>query len=162
MTRHLGDGTVLKAMLRARHMQTHSVFTREYEKVAAEHEPDMVGRAPKKAQFYRWLSGDLKDLPYPGHCRVLEAMFPAVKVEELFATGPRRTARRQPSANRINTLTKPPSKPRPAEDGGPEAKAARMRALMSWVDANSPLKEADIHPEHYRTYSRGRGVERGR
>ncbi|WP_405178426.1 hypothetical protein OG225_30670 [Nocardia sp. NBC_01377] len=46
------------------------------------------------------------------------------------------------------------------------AQQERMRELMSWVDANSPIKERDIHPHHEpdrkRSYSRGRGVERSR
>jgi hypothetical protein len=32
----------------------------------------------------RWLSGELKGLPYPDHCRVLEKMFPGWTIEQLF------------------------------------------------------------------------------
>jgi len=74
----------LKTLLRQRHMQTHSAFCREYDKVAADVDPILRGSWPSKAQFYRWLSGDLVGLPYADHCRVLEKMFPGWKVNQLF------------------------------------------------------------------------------
>jgi hypothetical protein len=75
---------VLKVLLQHRHLQTHSAFCREYEKVAAEVDPKLRGGWPSKAQFYRWLSGDLIGLPYADHCRILEGMFPGWKVDQLF------------------------------------------------------------------------------
>src|SRR5262249_16126069 len=39
---------------------------------------------PSKAQFYRWLSGELINMPHSQHCRVLETMFPDWGVEQLF------------------------------------------------------------------------------
>ncbi|MEU7633844.1 DUF5919 domain-containing protein [Nocardia sp. NPDC049220] len=78
-------GTVLKALLQQRHWQTVSAFNREYDRIAERIEPEIVGCGPKKAQFYRWLSGDINSLPYPHHCRVLQAMFPEWSVAELFA-----------------------------------------------------------------------------
>lgn len=77
-------GTVLKALLQQRHLQTVSAFNREYDRIAGEYEPELVGAGPKKAQFYRWLSGDLTSLPYPHHRRILETMFPGWSVDELF------------------------------------------------------------------------------
>ncbi|MGY1945001.1 DUF5919 domain-containing protein [Nocardia asiatica] len=77
-------GTVLKALLQQRHLQTVSAFNREYDRIADKLEPELVGAGPKKAQFYRWLSGGLTSLPYPHHRRVLEAMFPGRSAEELF------------------------------------------------------------------------------
>ncbi|WP_227999088.1 ATP-binding protein [Nocardia australiensis] len=75
----------LKTVLRERHLQTHSAFGREYDRVAATIDPDLVGSAPKRAQFHRWLSGEVKGLPYPHHCRVLEKMLPGHTATELFA-----------------------------------------------------------------------------
>jgi hypothetical protein len=75
---------VLKALLQQRHMQTHSAFCREYDKVAAEVDRALKGGWPSRAQFYRWLSGDLVGLPYADHCRILEKMFPEWKVDQLF------------------------------------------------------------------------------
>jgi hypothetical protein len=78
------DGTVLKALLRERHLQEHQAFCREYDRVARRVDPGLQHGYPSKATFYRWLSGDLRKLPYPGHCRVLEAMLPGWSAEELF------------------------------------------------------------------------------
>lgn len=78
------DGTILKALLRERHLQEHQAFCREYERVARRVDPGLQHGYPSKATFYRWLSGDLRTLPYPGHCRILEAMLPGWPAEELF------------------------------------------------------------------------------
>jgi hypothetical protein len=75
---------VLKVLLQHRHLQTHRAFCREYDKVAAKADPTLRGGGPSKAQFYRWLSGELVGLPYPDHCRILESMFPGWKVDQLF------------------------------------------------------------------------------
>ncbi|MGH3693914.1 MAG: hypothetical protein ACRDRX_07990 [Pseudonocardiaceae bacterium] len=75
---------VLKVLLQHRHLQTHRVFCREYDRVAAKADPTLRGGWPSKAQFYRWLSGELVGLPYPDHCRILESMFPGWKVDQLF------------------------------------------------------------------------------
>jgi hypothetical protein len=75
---------VLKVLLQHRHLQTHRAFCREYDRVAAKTDPTLRGGWPSKAQFYRWLSGELVGLPYPDHCRILERMFPGWKVDQLF------------------------------------------------------------------------------
>ncbi|MGH3871418.1 MAG: hypothetical protein ACRDSR_07875 [Pseudonocardiaceae bacterium] len=77
---------VLKVLLKHRHLQTHRAFCREYDRVAAKTDPTLRGGWPSKAQFYRWLSGELVGLPYPDHCRILESMFPDWKVDQLFQT----------------------------------------------------------------------------
>jgi hypothetical protein len=77
---------VLKVLLQQRHLQTHRAFCREYDRVAAKADPTLRGGWPSKAQFYRWLSGELVGLPYPDHCRILERMFPDWKVDQLFQT----------------------------------------------------------------------------
>ncbi|MFE7744888.1 hypothetical protein [Nocardia sp. NPDC057455] len=45
---------------------------------------ELQGTAPSRGQLHRWLGGELKGLPYPDHCRVLEAMFPGWTAEALF------------------------------------------------------------------------------
>jgi hypothetical protein len=75
---------VLKVLLQQRHLQTHRAFCREYDRIAAVIDPTLRGGWPSKAQFYRWLSGDLVGLPYTDHCRILEGMFPDWKVNQLF------------------------------------------------------------------------------
>ncbi|MBV9161142.1 MAG: hypothetical protein JO309_08395 [Pseudonocardiales bacterium] len=75
---------VLKVLLQQRHLQTHTAFRREYDRVAAGIDLALKGGGPSKAQFYRWLAGELAGLPYTDHCRVLEGMFPGWKVDQLF------------------------------------------------------------------------------
>lgn len=75
---------LLKVLLRQRHLQGHAAFKKEYDKVAATLDRDLIGSHPSKAQFYRWLSGELIGLPYAHHCRILEAMFPEWTAEQLF------------------------------------------------------------------------------
>jgi hypothetical protein len=75
---------VLKVLLQQRHLQTHTAFCREYDRVAADTDRTLRGGWPSKAQFYRWLAGDLVGLPYVDHCRILEGMFPGWKVDQLF------------------------------------------------------------------------------
>jgi hypothetical protein len=75
---------VLKVLLRQKHLQGHRAFCREYDKIAKEIDTEIVGSYPSKAQFYRWLSGDLRSLPYAHHCRILESMFPGWTAEQLF------------------------------------------------------------------------------
>jgi hypothetical protein len=74
----------LKVLLQERHWQTYRTFQREYDKAARSVDPALVGSWPSRAQLGRWLSGELKGLPYPDHCRVLEKMFPGWSVEQLF------------------------------------------------------------------------------
>ncbi|APU12435.1 MULTISPECIES: DUF5919 domain-containing protein [Actinoalloteichus] len=74
----------LKVLLRKRHLQGHTAFCKEYDKQAKAAAPDLVRSWPSKTQFYRWLSGDLRGLPYAHHCRILELMFPEWTAEALF------------------------------------------------------------------------------
>src|SRR5690242_3882686 len=76
------DTTLLKELLRQRHLK-YETFRAEYEKTAAEIAAD--GVAPSRAQYYRWLSGQLRGgMPYPDACRVLESMFSPWKAADLF------------------------------------------------------------------------------
>lgn len=79
-----GESTLLRALLKSRHWQKHSTFTREWDKAARSIDPKLVGAWPRHAQFYRWLRGEIRELPYPDACRVLEVMFPEHDVKELF------------------------------------------------------------------------------
>jgi hypothetical protein len=77
--------THLKVLLQHRHWQTYETFCREYDRVALELGEDLVARPhPSRAQFHRWLAGQLKDRPHPQHLRVLEAMFPGWSAAQLF------------------------------------------------------------------------------
>lgn len=77
----------LKALLRQRHW-TYTTFCAEYEKTAKSIDPRLSRTWPSRAQFQRWLAGELRGLPYPDARRVLEAMFPGWTIEQLFAGRP--------------------------------------------------------------------------
>ena len=68
--------TLLRELIRQQHLK-YETFSAEYDKAAGQVAPEAV--APSKAQFHRWLAGQLKGgAPYPDACRVLEHMFPPV------------------------------------------------------------------------------------
>ncbi|MEU0157109.1 hypothetical protein [Micromonospora fulviviridis] len=79
-----GEQTRLKVLLQQRHWQTYRTFCQEYDRAAGAVDRSLVGRWPSRAQLHRWLSGSVKRMPYPDHCRVLEAMFPEWSAEQLF------------------------------------------------------------------------------
>lgn len=76
--------TQLKCLLKQRHWQEYGTFCSEYDRAARRVDEKLAGRHPSRAQFHRWLSGGLKELPYPHNCRVLEEMLPDWKAEALF------------------------------------------------------------------------------
>lgn len=81
----MGDGQIrLRALARRRHWQKYETFSREYEKAARAVDPVLSGSGPSRAQLHRWMSGQLKGLPYPDACRVLEKMFEGETAGNLF------------------------------------------------------------------------------
>src|SRR6266516_468026 len=77
--------TLLKALLTEQHLQRYETFRAEYDRVASQIAPELQRTAPNRAQYYRWLTGQLKGgTPYPDACRVLESMFPPWTAEDLF------------------------------------------------------------------------------
>jgi phosphatidylserine/phosphatidylglycerophosphate/cardiolipin synthase-like enzyme len=107
---------VLKVLLQQRHLQTHTAFCRQYDRVGAAVDPTLRGGWPSRAQFYRWLSGNLVGLPYADHCRILEAMFPGWKVDQLF----------QPHDGSIEFIPEPST---------PQTPMATIRPISSSVPA---------------------------
>ncbi|SES12639.1 DUF5919 domain-containing protein [Actinokineospora terrae] len=91
------SGTLLRELLRQRRVRGYPSFCREYDKAAAKIDPGLMRGYPSKAQYYRWLSGELIGVPYGEHCRVLEQMFPNWTAEQLFG----------PSAGAINFVPEP-------------------------------------------------------
>ena len=74
--------TLLRELIRQEHLK-YKTFRAEYSKAAAEVALEAV--APIKAQFQRWLAGQLKGgTPYPDACRMLEHMFPPWTAAQLF------------------------------------------------------------------------------
>lgn len=118
--------TLLKVLLKQRHLQGHTAFRREYDRVAKKIEPDLIGGGPSKAQFYRWLSGELATLPYADHCRILEAMFPGWTATELF----------EPHDGGVDFVPEPPRKA--------DAVTTRPNPLPSAVTMPLPPGVADV------------------
>ena len=81
-------GTALKALLHERHLHAYSDFVAEYHRRAQELDLTRHASPPTKAQYYRWLAGDLQNLPRGHHCAVLEQMFPGWTAKELFVGAP--------------------------------------------------------------------------
>jgi hypothetical protein len=81
--------TLLKVLLTERHLQRYETFRSEYERVAARLAPELRHTAPSRAQYFRWLTGQLKGgTPYPDACRVLEGMLPPWSADDLFGPPP--------------------------------------------------------------------------
>ncbi len=72
-----------KVLIKQRHW-TYITFCHEYDKAAYSVDPKLMGRAPSRAQFHRWLSGSTSR-PHPDHCRVLESLFDEWTIDQLFA-----------------------------------------------------------------------------
>lgn len=81
-----GQPIMLKVLLGQRHWQNYATFCAEYDKAAGRVDSGLVRTFPSRAQLHRWLSGSLRGLPYPEHCRVLEEMLPGWTAEQLFQT----------------------------------------------------------------------------
>jgi hypothetical protein len=125
---------VLKVLLQQRHLQTHSAFRREYHRVADKIDPTLKGGWPSKAQFYRWLSGELIGLPYADHCRILEAMFPNWTVNQLF----------QQHEGGIHFIPEPPATPKPASPIRPIPPTHRSISISK---LSSPVANTSLDPD---------------
>lgn len=77
------SSTLLKALLRERHWQKYGTFCKQYDHIAADVDPALVGTWPSRSQFARWLAGQVSR-PHPDHCRILIAIFPGLTVDQLF------------------------------------------------------------------------------
>ena len=66
--------TLLAVLLEDRGLDRYGSFSAAYQKAAGDLDKQLTHSAPSRAQFHRWLTGDLRGLPYTDHCRVLEHM----------------------------------------------------------------------------------------
>lgn len=82
-----GQPTLLAVLLEARGLHRYGAFSIAYDK-AARSLDGRPGTAPSRAQFHRWLTGDLRGLPYTDHCRVLEHMVVGYTAVQLFSLCP--------------------------------------------------------------------------
>lgn len=79
-----GQPTLLAVLLERKGLHRYGAFCPAYEKAARSLERELGGSAPSRAQFHRWLTGDLVGLPYADHCRVLEHMLPGYSAAQLL------------------------------------------------------------------------------
>jgi len=128
----------LKVLLQQRHWQTWSTFCREYDRIAHKIDPSLAGSYPSRAQLHRWLSGELKSLPYPHHCQILEGMLPGWTVAELFAVGP--------IDDRNGARPEVPGPRRTSEDLATEDLALRYADVIAVYPTRSAFTSA--HPVH--------------
>jgi hypothetical protein len=75
-----GDATLLRSLLRLRHLTQHAAFKVQFERAAsdlAKREGDrrLAKVTVSERQFRRWMAGNVTTAPLPDTCRVLEAMF---------------------------------------------------------------------------------------
>lgn len=79
---------LLAALLEQRGWHRYTTFKSQYDRAAKTVDRALVGSWPSRAQFHRWITGQLTGLPYVDHCRVLEQMFPDWSAAQLFAPCP--------------------------------------------------------------------------
>jgi hypothetical protein len=134
------EATLLRVLLRQRHMQGYRTFCKEYDRIAKQLDTDLIGRYPSKAQFYRWLSGDLLGLPYADHCRILEKMFPGWTAEQLLT----------PHEGDTDSLVTPPQHPAASTYPVPRPVQMPQQTRLADVTAVYPSRTEFLHnmPPH--------------
>jgi hypothetical protein len=117
---------LLKALLRQNHWHQYATFCTQYDKAAKRIDDDLAGHYPSRAQLHRWLSGAVRSLPYPDHCRVLEEMFPGWTAEQLFAPCP-------PQAHPASPY-QPPGPATHADSPGQDATATPSIGIRPYIE----------------------------
>lgn len=134
-----GESTQLAVLVRARGWNRFGVFCAEYQKAARTLDKALLASTPSRAQLHRWLSGQLRRLPYVNHCRVLEAMFPGWTAEQLLGPPVESTP-----ATPAMLLTSLDTTVAPVKPLGAHADVAAIFASRSEFMANvSPLELFD-------------------
>ena len=83
-----GQPTLLATLLEGKGLHRYGTFRAAYQKAARSLDRDLGDSAPSRAQFHRWLTGDVRGLPYTDHCRVLEHMLPDYSASQLLQPCP--------------------------------------------------------------------------
>src|ERR1017187_477673 len=128
------DPILLKVLLRQHRWQQYAAFCAQYDKAARKIDPELARTYPSRAQLHRWLSGSVRSLPYPDHCRVLEQMFPGWDAEQLF----------KPCPPELLHASGPASLPGP----GDQDAQARLTALSAPSIGIRPFIERAFNREH--------------
>jgi Domain of unknown function (DUF5919) len=83
-----GQPTLLAVLLESKGLHRYGTFRAAYDKAARAVDRNLSGTAPSRAQFHRWVTGNLRSLPYPDHCRVLEHLLTGYAAVQLFEPCP--------------------------------------------------------------------------
>ncbi|MFJ1582561.1 hypothetical protein ACIOC1_04520 [Streptomyces sp. NPDC088197] len=93
--------TLFRRKLQQRHLTVYEAFVAQFQRAAREladrdGDPRLGSLTVSARQFDRWMGGELRGLPHPGACRVLERMLGS-RADELFAGLPGDAASSRPS-----------------------------------------------------------------
>lgn len=123
--------TLLRQLLEERHLTTYAAFEVQFSRAARDlaeeaGDPRLAAVAVSSRQFDRWLSGELKQLPRPDTCRILEELLGRA-ARDLFASA----SAYPPTAQEPPTADVPPSPQAgpTAHDDDPAEIVARARQL---------------------------------
>jgi hypothetical protein len=128
--------TVLSVLLTDKGLQRYGSFCAAYDK-AARALDGRPGSAPSRAQFHRWLTGEMRSLPYTDHCRVLEHMMTGYSASQLFASCP---------DGEIPAPARRPPEARPGPAPGHLAQAGGGTADVAAVFATRSEFAASVQP----------------
>ena len=119
-----GQPTLLAVLLEDKGWQRYGSFRAAYEKAVRSLDREHGGSsAPSRAQFHRWLTGDLRGLPYTDHCRVLEHMLTGYSAAQMF----------KPCPDGIPLPSRPPASTTPPSTAVPGLTAAADLADVTAV-----------------------------
>lgn len=87
--RAMNESNLFRILVAERRWQQYETFKLKFETAAGElavkeKDPKLARVSVSERQFWRWLYGNVKNLPRPDACRVLEHMF-SCRAEELFS-----------------------------------------------------------------------------
>jgi hypothetical protein len=96
-------------------------------------DPDLVGSWPSRATLHRWMTGGVKRLPYPDHCRILEGMFQGWTVDRLLQSLPQDHEGSASSEINVSQLM----------DTVRESLATPASSAASWLTPARPSRSGD-------------------
>ena len=140
--------TVLAALLEDRGLDRYGSFCAAYQKAARALDKQLARSVPSRAQFHRWLTGELRRLPYTDHCRVLEHMLAgysaAAAVHSLPGRHPPCSCPRQAGGQR--GTGRPPRLARPPDMAGVVAVFPSRSEFAAKVDPQHPVRQRPAGP----------------
>lgn len=150
--------TLLRQLLGERHLTTYKAFEVQFSRAARRlatqaDDPRLASVVVSSRQFDRWMSGELKQLPRPDTCRILEELLGRA-ARELFAPAPTDP----PAASAPLSADVPPVPPPPpahpiTDDENPAEIVARARQLACGNADEATLaflaSQVDVITERY-------------